>query len=220
MAELSFIVLLALASDAVVRDTTDEAWQHAMLGSAVVAIALAQTCCWASAITTSELWNAREESLWVVATALLVVPLARVYAAARGNTPHMAYLHKTLPVAFAIAAAYTTYMVTTDVPMYIDRWQRRRDDPIRHRPWLHGLRDLLQCKQVTTSADVWKEDALWRMGYFSGAVWLAMGVVAWYERFETLVYSPSPPPSPSALPLPPEGSPAADLLSLSFQNFK
>lgn len=181
-AEMCFIVLLASITRAVVDDTTQKRSHARLMGAAILLIAMAQTCCWMGCATTNQLWNACEESLWVVATILLVVVWTKILVHAKHDKcSSSAFVKKSMCLFIGIAIVYMAYMTIVDVPMYIKRWKAH---PTAYKTFGQGMPDMFKCQQTTTSSSAWKDDSLWRIGYFSGAVWVSMGIVVWYTLYE------------------------------------
>ena len=184
VAEMSFILLIAIATTYAMRYSGQRReWQQVAIGTTVLLIALAQTCCWLGCTTTNQLWNASEESLWAISFTILIAVWSRMYLDAK-QVPHLPlsrYLRQTLPIMVGLAVLYVLYMVTTDVPMYVRRW---REHDISPRSLSEGVRDMMKCQNITSDHRKWQDDSLWRIGYFSGAVWAAMGMVVWYHRME------------------------------------
>lgn len=184
--EMSFITLIAVVtSHALRRMGTGAPWQRLAIGASVGLIAIAQTCCWLGCMTTNQLWNATEESLWAVTFTILTVVWARMYldAKLRGADPVAEFVRRSMPFFIGLSVVYIAYMVTTDVPMYVSRWKKLRKAPRRLG---EGVREMMTCRSVTTGDVDWKDDSLWRIGYFSGAVWVAMASVVWHDRLERL----------------------------------
>ncbi len=83
-------------------------------------IALAEVCSWYAVISTNFLGNVLENSLWTIAFALVAVALIRLAAGFHGVARLI------IVAAAAGASGYVLFMVTIDVPMYLQagRWRR------------------------------------------------------------------------------------------------
>lgn len=186
VAEMAFVVLVASVTQQVAERTVDAKARpgYALaLGSAVAAIAIAQACCWCGCATRNQRWNAAEESLWAATATLFIAVWLRLYLRVRASSSQCdQFLRASLPLFCGVAALYVGFMVCVDVPMYLAR--SRKTDPATHRPIGAGLREMTRCGHATTRAELWSDDALWRIGYFSGAVWVSIALVGWYARYD------------------------------------
>lgn len=99
------------------------------------------------------LLNLAENSLWTLVGALLAVS-------------------PSLPTATRLcAAAFVTFMVTTDLPMYFARHRARTG---AYRSVGKGVRLLRTDFRVSHSFAEWKDEMAWQGGYFSLAVWTSL----------------------------------------------
>src|SRR3974390_1323078 len=80
-------------------------------------ILIAECCSWYAVLTTNYLGNAIENSLWAIAFLLVGVGLCRLLPEFAGP------LRLALVIAITGIAAYLTFLVRVDVPMYLGRWQ-------------------------------------------------------------------------------------------------
>ena len=87
-------------------------------------------------------------------------------------------------VFIGITSIYAAYMITQDVPMYIQRWKTLEKN---FNSFSKGIEDMRTCQVQTTSETVWKDDSLWRIGYFSGGVWCSMALVLWLNKYEKMM---------------------------------
>ena len=105
------IVLRQLGGIAGVDTTLNVAW------AIVPLIIVAQCCSWYGVLTTNYLANAIENSIWAVAFLLVGIGLCRLLPEFDG------LVRLGLVVAIIGIAAYLAFLITIDVPMYLNRWQ-------------------------------------------------------------------------------------------------
>ena len=183
--EMSFIILIAVVSHFIVLNTSNSTWQKYLIGITVILIAIAQTCCWAGCITKNQLFNASEESLWAITAIILIIIWSGVlHYTKRNQTPINKFVQKGMYVCIGITSLYTAYMITQDVPMYINRWKTLEKN---FNSFSKGIEEMKVCQYQTTSETVWKDDSLWRIGYFSGGVWCSMALVLWLHKYEKMI---------------------------------
>ena len=116
VAEISFaaqwaIVLHQLGGMAGADTTVNVAWVIVPL------IVVAQCCSWYGVLTTNYLANAIENSIWAVAFLLVGIGLCRLLPEFDG------LVRLVLIVAIIGIAGYLAFLMTIDVPMYLNRWQ-------------------------------------------------------------------------------------------------
>lgn len=195
IAELSFAcqVSLFLRHLGAAHGHTSALWLAAGL---VPAIATAQAFCWCGVVTLNHVYHAVEEGIWAVCAALVGAFMCRLAWGHAGGNPSLVALGAVGAVA---SFSFFAYMVTFDVPMYLRRWRegrqkktagdekkdtatargsekdKERPKSIAYMPnFLEGARDAMQRRVVTKRWDVWREESVWLMGYFSSAVWLSL----------------------------------------------
>jgi hypothetical protein len=131
-------------------------------------IALAEICSWYAVISTNFLGNVFENSLWTIAFALVAAALIRLAASFHGG------VRRIIVVAAAGAAGYVLFMVTIDVPMYLQRWQAATASGKPVLGLLTGLHDLASRWIVTHDIARWQPEIPWMSLYFSIAVWASI----------------------------------------------
>jgi hypothetical protein len=134
-------------------------------------IALAEVCSWYSVLTTSNIGHIAEESIWGLSATLLVASMIVIW-------PRCAAPRRTLLATWCVsAAAYASYMLLVDVPMY---WRRWIADSISGRHYLslsQGIHDAAVRWLVSYRWDQWKSEVIWMSLYFSVAVWLSIALI-------------------------------------------
>ena len=131
-------------------------------------IALAEICSWYAVISTNFLGNVLENSLWTIAFALVAAALIRLAASFHG-------IVRWIIVATAAGAAgYVLFMVTIDVPMYLQRWQAAMASGRPVLGLFAGLHDLASRWIVAHDIARWQPEIAWMSLYFSIAVWASL----------------------------------------------
>jgi hypothetical protein len=119
-------------------------------------------------ISTNFLGNALENSLWTIAFTLVAAALIRLAASFHGSA-------RTIIVLTAAGAAcYVLFMVTVDVPMYLQRWQTATANGQPVLGLFTGLHDLASRWSVTHDIARWRDEIPWMSLYFSIAVWASL----------------------------------------------
>jgi hypothetical protein len=134
-------------------------------------LVVAECLSWYAVLTTNYLGNAIENSLWAVAFFLVGIALARLLPEFHGPVRAM------LIVAIVCNVFYLAFLVTVDVPMYLNRWRAGRARGKVHLHPLRGLYDVSTRWIVTHDLSEWKEEIAWMSLYFSGAVWASLALV-------------------------------------------
>jgi hypothetical protein len=138
-------------------------------------IIIAECCSWYAVLTTNYLWNAVENSLWAVAFFIVGIGLCRLLPEFDGP------VRAALAVAIAGIAAYLAFLMTVDVPMYLNRWRAGLADGSRLLRPLEGLRDVSTRWIVTHDVTEWKGEMTWMALYFSAAVWASLALCVCYS---------------------------------------
>src|SRR5262249_26136290 len=98
-------------------------------------------------------------------------------------------------VAIVGIAAYLAFLITIDVPMYVNRWQYGLADGGKALPPLEGLRDACTRWVVTHDFAQWKDEIAWMSLYFTAAVWASLALCLIYTFGHPLPgLAPNPPP--------------------------
>jgi hypothetical protein len=158
------IVLRQLAS------LTQSGWAAAISKTVVPLILLAECCSWYAVITTSFLGNAFENSLWTLTFLLIASALARV------AKDFCSVVRLAIGLAIAGIAGYLAFMLTIDVPMYVERWQTDLSAGKTLLGFFTGLEDVSTRWAVTHNFAAWKDEIAWMSLYFSVAVWMSLAL--------------------------------------------
>jgi hypothetical protein len=143
---------------------------------AIVPLILAAQCCsWYGVLTTNYLANAIENSIWAVAFLVVGIGLCRLLPEFDGP------VRLALVVAIAGIASYLSFLMTIDVPMYLNRWQAGLADGRKLLRPLEGLRDVSTRWVVTRDFAQWKDEIAWMSLYFTAAVWASLALCLIYS---------------------------------------
>jgi hypothetical protein len=137
-------------------------------------ILIAEGFSWYAVLTTNYRGNAIENSLWAVAFFIVAIGLCRLIPEFHGP------VRVILAVAIVGIAAYLAFLMTIDVPMYLNRWRAKVGDGSRLVHPLDGLRDVSTRWIVTHDLAEWKDEIAWMTLYFSGAVWASLALCVFY----------------------------------------
>jgi hypothetical protein len=167
VAELCFAVQWAIILSELGRVThSDTAKNIAKL--IVPLIAVAEIFSWYAVISTNFLGNVLENSLWTIAFTLVAAALIRLAASFHGVVRWIVVLTA------AGAAGYVLFMVTIDVPMYVQRWHTATAAGQPMLGLFAGLHDVASRWIVTHEIARWRDEIAWMSLYFSIAVWASL----------------------------------------------
>jgi hypothetical protein len=137
-------------------------------------IVLAECFSWYAVLTTNYLGNAVENSIWAASFALIAAALLRMLSEFRG----VARLG--IGIAVAGIVGYFVFIATTDVPMYLGRWQADMAKGKEHLDVVAGLYDAMTRRVVTRDLGQWGDEITWMSLYFSAAVWSSLALCSLY----------------------------------------
>jgi hypothetical protein len=138
-------------------------------------ILIAECFSWYAVLTTNYLGNAIENSIWAVAFFLIGIGLCRLLPAFDGP------VRMVLAIAITGIAGYLAFLMTIDVPMYLNRWRAVVADGSKLLRPLEGLRDVSTRWIVTHDFAEWKDEIAWMSLYFSAAVWASLALCVFYS---------------------------------------
>jgi hypothetical protein len=177
------IILRQLGGIAEVDTTLNVAW------TIVPLILLAQCCSWYGVLTTNYLANAIENSIWAVAFFVVGIGICRLLPEYDG------LVRLTLVVAICGIAIYLAFLITIDIPMYLNRWQAAVTDGSKVLGPLEGLRDASARRVVTHDFAQWKDEIAWMSLYFTAAVWASLALCLVYSLGDHLHRYRTEPPT-------------------------
>jgi hypothetical protein len=138
-------------------------------------ILIAEGFSWYAVLTTHYLGNAIENSIWAVAFFLVGIALCRLLPEFDG------LVRVILIVAIMGIVAYLAFLMTVDVPMYLNRWRAEVAGGGKLLGPLEGLRDVSTRWIVTHDLAEWKDEIAWMSLYFSMAVWASLALCVFYS---------------------------------------
>ncbi|NEV00205.1 hypothetical protein FNJ47_31425 [Bradyrhizobium sp. UFLA 03-164] len=143
-------------------------------------IVIAECFSWYAVLTTHYLCNAIENSIWAVVFFLVGIALCRLLPEFHGPV-RWAFI-----VAIVGIAAFLAFLMTVDVPMYLNRWRANlaAGGTLLHP--LEGLRDVSRRWIVTHDIAEWREEIAWMSLYFSMAVWSSLALCVGYSLEDQL----------------------------------
>lgn len=69
---------------------------------------------------------------------------------------------------------FVAFMLTVDVPMYVERWRMDESQGTEYLTFREGLLDSLSCNEFSRDWDTWAEEVPWMSMYFSLCVWASV----------------------------------------------
>lgn len=138
-------------------------------------ILIAQCCSWYAVLTTDYLGNAIENSIWAAAFLVVGVGLFRLLPEFDGP------IRLALVVAIVGILVYLAFLITIDVPMYLNRWKAGLANGKKLLRPLEGLYDAATRWVVTHDFSHWKDEIAWMSLYFSAAVWASLALCVLYS---------------------------------------
>ena len=143
-------------------------------------ILIAECFSWYAVLTTHYLGNAIENSIWAVVFFLVGIALCRLLPEFSGPV-RWAFI-----VCIVGIAAYLAFLMTVDVPMYLNRWRAELAAGNARLHPLAGLRDVSTRWIVTHDIAEWREEIAWMSLYFSMAVWSSLALCVGYSLEDQL----------------------------------
>ena len=138
-------------------------------------ILIAECFSWHAVLTTNYLGHAIENSIWAIAFFVVGIGLCRLLPEFDGP------VRVVLATAITGIAGYLAFLVTIDVPMYLNRWRAGLADGSKLLGFLEGLHDVSTRWVVTRDFAHWKDEIPWMSLYFSLAVWASLALCVFYS---------------------------------------
>jgi hypothetical protein len=143
-------------------------------------IVIAECFSWHAVLTTKYLHNAIENSLWAVVFFIVGIGLCRLLPEFDGAA------RVVLIVSIAGIVFFLAFLMTVDVPMYLNRWRADVAGGNALMKPIEGLRDVSTRWIVTHDFSEWKEEIVWMSLYFSFAVWSSLALCVFYSMEDQL----------------------------------
>lgn len=188
IAELSYIKLIVLILGIIIKDVDSIKPVNKLipylLDFIFPIIVIAQSCSWTGSITKNNIWNAIEESIWMITFAFITIVNIILYMSISDiSNTKIDSMKNLLIISIICGLAFVIFMYKVDVPMYLKRWHNNKSKNLN---FMEGLKDMSQCKKVCKSYSTWKSEIPWQTGYFTFAVWSSILLVKWYHNYSTL----------------------------------
>lgn len=150
----------------------------------VPSITVAQMCCWCGVWTLESYWHAIEESIWAVMSLLLCGCFASIWVSNTEGAPYEEFISQLAVTGLIISLLYFAFMVTVDVPMYIEK-SKQKVGQAKSKSSVRSIKDIWSRRVITTNWKVWRHEAPWLTGYFSTAVWISMSLIYVSTRLQS-----------------------------------
>jgi len=188
IAELSYIKIIVLILGEIIKDintfTPISSFIPYLIEFIFPIIVIAQSCSWTGSITKNNIWNAIEESIWMISFGIFTIISLILYLKISSiSNPKINKIKSLLLIAIITGFIFVSFMYKVDVPMYLKRWHNNKEKTLGF--W-EGVKDMGQCKKVTRSFNVWKSEIPWQTGYFTFAVWSSILLVKWFNNYSKL----------------------------------
>jgi len=134
-------------------------------------IVTAEICSWHAVLTTSNRGHIFENSLWGIATVLIVLCLVAIAICIPDD--------RTLALgvwAFG-GVLYAAYIFIVDVPTYRKRWKADLAQQRKYLSIAQGLADVSQRRVVSRRWEDWRGEIVWMTLYFSFGVWVSISLI-------------------------------------------
>jgi hypothetical protein len=136
----------------------------------MILIFIAEVFSWFAVISTNYIGNTIEESHWAFTYILITAGLVYLLFKVKG------YLKGAVAASVVGGVLYVLFMVTVDVPMYLNRWIQNQASNKRYLGFWEGLVDLNTRWIVTHDIAAWKTEIPWMTLYFSFAVLVSISL--------------------------------------------
>ena len=133
----------------------------------MVLICMAQLFCWYGVLFQNNLMHVIEESIWMIT--MPTIGCSYLYFCKFINDDLIKFKFYN---AFLVSICYAIYMFYANVPMYYNKYLLSND--IKYTSILEGLYDMSQCRLVSFSYLLWKDEIPWMTGYFMGATFISI----------------------------------------------
>ena len=170
IAELSFVAQWAFLLYEIGKSTGN---RYCLVVSKIIVpiIIVAECFSWYACTTTNFIGTTIEESLWAIAAALTLVGFLQARPLYEGIQRNF------LTAGVACSILYVIYMVTVDVPAYVNKWLVDQAAGKHYATVKDGLIEVATQFRVTHLYADWQYEMVWMTLYFSVAVWISMLIV-------------------------------------------
>lgn len=160
-------------------------------------IIIAEIFSWLGCISKYYLWNAAEESLWMISACIFILVAFILYSNILNIKQSIATqsITRLLAIFVICATIFVIFMIITDIPMYYKRWKKgiKQDEEIyfwkdfkgqnKQKLTKENIVNLNRCVEISKDFNIWKDEIAWLTGYFTFGVWSSFALVIWYINF-------------------------------------
>ena len=134
-------------------------------------IFVAEIFSWIGIATKAQIWNGFEETIWLCVGLHLTISCVYIMCSKHTKKTCTQSDKECLLWFIVLGALYCAFMAFIDVPMYVQRFAMDNEKGVNYLWFSDGIIELMSCKMVVRSFDIWWEDIPWMTCYFSGGVW-------------------------------------------------
>lgn len=170
LAELAFVAQWAFLLHEIGKGTKDNG-VLSISKMIVPMIFIAECFSWYACTTTNFFGTIIEESLWAAAASLTMIGFIR------GRKHYQGAQKNFLNAGIVAAFCYVVYMVTVDVPAYIDNWLANSAEGKVYATLSEGFHQVATVWRQTYAEADWQYEFVWMSLYFSVAVWISIYIM-------------------------------------------
>ena len=149
-------------------------------------IVVAEINSWFGVIIQNYLFTFIEESIWgIFGIFLLIIYICLLKKVYIGHSKNMVYLYYIIIPAIIFSILFIYYIIKYDLPNWINKWYifNKNKFVIFPKDFFKKCKDMLNCKRINNSFDIWKDDLLFYSLYFIFAVWASMYILYFFNKY-------------------------------------
>lgn len=191
VAEMSFIILLVMITNTIIIILEKSQGGSQITSTLKIlnlmilpTIFIAQMTCWYGITTKNYFWEIIEGALWTYAIIILFVVYLFIYIKTVGkNIPNnkLRFVAPFLPYVLIIIGLHLLFMFVNYIPLTMRNNLLYKN----HIPFWKGLSEL-SCNKISKKYKDWQKDMPWLTGYFSISVWVALLILLWHHKLESI----------------------------------
>jgi len=191
IAEMSLIILLVMITNTILNIVQKSIGNSPFINALKVlnimiipTIFIAQLTCWYGITTKNYFWEIIEGGLWTYALAIIFIVYAYIYIKTVGKnitSNKLRFVAPFLPYILMVVGAHLLFMLVNYLPLMFKNNLLYKN----HVPFWKGLSEL-SCNKISKNYKDWKNDIPWLTGYFSISVWVAILILFWHHKLETI----------------------------------
>jgi hypothetical protein len=170
IAELAFVAQWAFILHEIGKGTGNKTaiWASKVI---VPIIVVAECFSWYACTTTNFFGTMIEESLWAIAATLTLIAFIRARPLYTLQQRHF------LTAGIAFSFMYVVYMITVDVPAYVNNWMKNQAEGKVYTSLQDGFYQVATIWRQTYEYSDWQYEFVWMTLYFSVAVWISIYIL-------------------------------------------